>query len=565
VVLGSHCSISGENLNPFDANGKFQPTEVGGGLRRLAVRGAGVTVFAQGAVFAVQLIATVILARLLMPSDFGVVTMVTTFSLLLMSFGYNGYTEAIIQREEMDHILASNLFWINLGAGLVLAIGFAAVGPLLAKFYGDPRVAYIVTFASLTIFINSISVVHLALLKRALQFSVTSSIDVLANIVSVVASILIALAGWGYWALVVAVIVRPIAISTGAWWQCRWLPGRPRRLEGTAAIVRFALNVFGRFSFNYTTRNTDNLLVGWRFGSASLGFYKKAYDLFLLPANQLYIPVADVVLSTLSRLERGSAEYRRYFLNGLSILAFVSMGAGAVLSLIGKDLIRLLLGEKWGPAGHIFIFFGPGIGIMLIYFTSGLIHLSIGRADRWLRWVILEFGVTVLLFLLGLRWGPVGVASAWSASFWILFIPAFWYAGKPIRFGVTPVLASVWRYMLASLMAGGASAAIIHEIAFLAAAPGIPKVLARIVSTSLLFLILYLGAVLLLHGGPEPLYRFARLLPDMLAWARFRGSRPASEPMPPDARDAQLDTEAMPEAFSGETEEVRRGYLTRSK
>ena len=528
-------------MKPFHANGKFQPTEVGGGLRRLAVRGAGITVFAQGVVFAVQLIATVVLARLLMPSDFGVVTMVTTFSLVLMSFGQNGYTEAIIQREEMDHFLASNLFWINLGAGLLLAVGFAAAGPLLARFYGDLRVAHIAAFLSLTIFVNSTSVVHLALLKRALQFSVTSSIDVLANVVSVVTSILIALEGWGYWALVAAVIARPIAQSVGAWWQCRWLPSRPGRLAGTGSIVRFALHVYGRFSFNYTTRNTDNLLVGWRFGSASLGYYKKAYDLFLLPANQLYIPVADVVLSTLSRLERGSAEYRRYFLNGLSILAFVSMGAGALLTLVGKDLIRLLLGEKWGPAGHIFTFFGPGIGIMLIYFTSGLIHLSIGRADRWLRWVILEFGVTVFLFFLGLRWGPVGVASAWSASFWILFIPAFWYAGKPIRFGVTPVLAAVWKYVLASLMAGCASAVIMHEISFSVGAPGILKALARIVSTSLLFAVLYLGAVILLHGGTDSLYRFARLLADMLPWARSRESFPQPEAVPPSWPSAHTD------------------------
>jgi O-antigen/teichoic acid export membrane protein len=514
------------HLRPFDANGNFLPTEVGGNLRRRAVRGAGATVFAQGVVFAVQLISTVVLARLLMPSDFGLVTMVTTFSLLLMSFGQNGYAEAIFQREEMNHFLASNLFWINFGLGLLLAVGFAVAGPLMAKFYGDPRVSHVATCVALTIFLNNTSVVHIALLKRALRFSVTSFIDVLSNVASVVVSILFASAGWGYWALVAAVIARPIIQSIGAWSLCRWFPSLPRRVTGTASVMRFALHVYGRFSFNYTTRNTDNLLVGWRFGSASLGFYKKAYDLFLLPANQLFIPVSDVVVSALSRLERGSAEYRRYFLNGLSILAFVSMGAGAILTLVGKDLIRLLLGAKWDEAGHIFQFFGPGIGIMLIYFASGLIHLSIGRADRWLRWVVLEFGVTVALFLLALRWGPVGIASAWSASFWILLIPAFWYAGKPIGFGVTPMLSVVWRYCLASLMAGCASAAILHGVSFLVTAAGIVGAIDRIVTTCLLFGVLYIAAIVILHGGFDPLYRFVRLVPDMLPWTRSRESIP---------------------------------------
>lgn len=537
-------------MKPFDASGKFQPTEVGGGLRRRAVRGAGVTVFAQGMVFAAQLISTVVLARLLMPADFGVVTMVTTFSLVLMSFGQNGYAEAVMQREEMDHFLASNLFWITFGVGLFLAVGFAAAGPLLARFYGDPRVMRVAVCVSLTIFLNSISVVHVALLKRALRFSVTSAIDVLSNVVSVVVSILVALAGWGYWALVAALIARPIVQSIGAWSLCKWIPGLPRRVAGTGSIVRFALHVYGRFSFNYTTRNTDNLLVGWRFGSASLGFYKKAYDLFLLPANQLFIPLSDVVLSTLSRLERGSAEYRRYFLNGLSILAFVSMGTGAMLTLVGKDLIRLLLGEKWGVAGHIFTFFGPGIGIMLIYFTSGIIHLSIGRADRWFRWVVLEFGVTVLLFFLALPWGPVGIASAWSASFWILFIPAFWYAGKPIHFGVAPVLEVIWKYVLASLLAGCTSAAIIHEISFLVAAPGILGALARIATTSLLFVALYLAAVIFLHRGPHPLYRVAKLLPDMLPWARSRESLPQAEAPPASSERAQTSRFAGDQGFA---------------
>ena len=253
------------------------------------------------------------------------------------------------------------------------------------------------------------------------------------------------------------------------------------------------------------------------------------------------IPVSDVVLSTLSRLERGSAEYRRYFLNGLSILAFGGLGVGTLLTLVGKDLILLLLGVKWEAAGHIFTFFGPGIGVMLIYGTSGLIHLSIGRADRWFRWVVVEFGVTVLLFSLGLRWGPVGIASAWSASFWILFIPAFWYAGKPIGFGITPVLAAIWKYVVASALAGCVSAAIIHEIVSLAAAPGILGAIARIVTTSLLFSVLYLGAIIFFHGGPDPLYRFAGHLPDMLPWTRSRESLLPSAVAPPSIRSAHTD------------------------
>lgn len=503
-------------MKPFDSHGNFHPSGEGGGLRRLAVRGAGVTVLSQGVVFAIQLIATIVLARLLTPADFGVVTMVTTFSLLLVSFGQNGYTEAVIQREEMSHSLASNLFWINVGVGFLMAVGFAAAGSMMARFYRDQRVTHVAVGISLTIFISSASILHLALLKRALRFSATSANDVLAGIISVAVMVVLAWAGWGYWALVAGTVVRPLSQSIGAWSLCPWLPGRPRRVNGTGSVVKFAMSVYGRFTVNYAARNMDNLLVGWQFGPSSLGFYKKAYDLFVLPANQLLSPVGEVALSTLSRLDRESIQYKRYFLNGLSILAFAGMGIGAALTLEGRDVIRLLLGAKWDESGRIFTFFGPGIGIMLLYNASGLIHLSSGKPHRWFRWVLVEFVVTGLLFLLGLHWGPAGVAAAWTASFWLLTIPAFWYAGRPIRFEVSPVITIISRYALASVVAAWISYAILSRISVLASASGALGTIARIAAFSSLFSALYIGSVILLHGGLDPLRQVSRLLPDIV-------------------------------------------------
>src|SRR5208337_2713771 len=112
----------------------------GKGLRRSAIRGAGAAIVGSAGNFAVQLGSVVILARLLTPADFGIVTMVTTFSLLLRSFGANGFTELIMQREEVTDSLASNLFWINLGIATILTLAFASSGPLLALFYHSSAV-----------------------------------------------------------------------------------------------------------------------------------------------------------------------------------------------------------------------------------------------------------------------------------------------------------------------------------------------------------------------------------------------------------------------------------------
>lgn len=508
-------------MKPFDASGAFQLTIGGHEVRQLGVRSAGVAVLSQALTFGFQLAATVVLARLLAPKDYGLLTMVTTSSLLLASFGLCGFTEAVVQRKKIDHFLVSNLFWINLGAGLFLTVGFAAAGSILAQFYKNQRVESLTVAMSVTILLSSLSVIHLALLRRAMRYSALSANVLLARAVSVAVSILLAWVGWGPWALVAGAVAQPLTESVGAWTLCQWIPARPRRVAGTASMVKFGLGVYARYCFNYFTLNVDNVLVGRSFGAQSLGFYKKAFDLFALPASQLNAPLWHVAVSVLSRFKPDSAEYRRYFLGGLSVLAFVGMGVSADLTLVAKDLVRFLLGPGWESTGRIFMFFGPGIGAMLLYGTHGWIHVSIGTIDRWFRWGVVEFVVTSLMLLLALPRGPSGMAAAWTASYWILMIPAFWYAGRPVNLHIGPVLSAIWKYPLASVLASCASVGVTRAIPRFIALPEPVGVLVRIVSTSLCFAALYLGAVILLHRGFAPLQQVATLLQEMIPLGKF--------------------------------------------
>jgi PST family polysaccharide transporter len=505
----------GEELIPFDASGAFHPLAEGSELRRLAVRGAAVTISASGLVLAAQVISTVILARLMMPADFGVVAMATTFSLLLVNFGLNGFTEAVIQFEEIDRYTVSNLFWINSGAGLVLAIAFAASGSLLARFFRDPLVAVIAIGLSVGIFISSASAVHLALLKRAIRFGGTSTNEVVGRVVNTAVSILLALKGWGYWALVAGIVAQQSSLTIGAWWLCRWVPSSPRRTGKTGAMVRFAAKVYGQFILRYSTQNIDNLLVGCQFNAVALGFYKKAYDLFALSASQLTAPLNNVALATLSRLNQDSARFRRYLANSLGIIAFVGMAASADLTLVGRDVVRLVLGAKWAESGRIFELFGPGIGVMLLCTTVGWIHLSVGRPERWFRWSLVELALTVSLFLAALPWGPAGIAAAWSLSYWILLIPGFWYAGRPIGFGVSLLIGAIWKYAVAAGGAALATFAIIRGTALWEVPSRASAALGVITIISILFIALYLGAVILLHRGLAPLRQLGTLLREL--------------------------------------------------
>jgi O-antigen/teichoic acid export membrane protein len=504
-------------VRPFDASGAFAPAVPRGGtaLRSLAVRGAGMNIFSGATGIAIQMVATVVLARLLVPRDFGLVAMVVTFSLLLTNATPNGLIDSILQRKDIDRALASNLFWINLGLTVLLSGLFAAAAPLLARFYHEPAVAGITVALSATILLSQAPCIHASLLRRAMLFPALARNDLAARVVSVVVSIAFGVAGWGYWALVIGQCALYLSMCIGICLLCPWLPARPQKRSGTRKTLVFAGHISARYSVNYFVRNFDNLLVGWRFGANPLGYYKKAYDLFTMPMTQIVSANANVAVSALSRVREDRPQFVRYLLGATGMLAFLGMGIAGDFTLIGKDIIRVLLGPNWATAGWIFTFFAPAIGIMLVNGTHGWIHVSLGHADRWLRWGIFEWAVTVSLFFKGLHWGPQGVAVAWCVSFWVLTLPSIWYAGRPIGLGVGPVIAVIWRYIVAAAAAGVVSYLSLEHLRGLDQMPGAQGAALRIGFVSLEFAAVYLGGVVLLHRGAAPLRTASKLLKDL--------------------------------------------------
>ena len=521
-------------MKPFDQAGHFQGHCETVQLSKTAIRNSGITITAQAVIFVIQMSGTLVLARILNPSDFGVITMVTTFSLLLSSFGLAGFTEAVIQAEEINHALASTLFWINLGGGCAVAVAFAEAGPLLARFYAEPRIRGVCIGISLAIFFSVAPILHLALLKRSNRFSALAVNDIAGRCAYVVTALVCALCGWHYWALVAAAVVQPMVLCIGAIILCPWIPCRPQKGVGAGKLIRYARDVYGRFSLNYCTGNTDNLLVGWRFGASTLGYYKKAFDIFVLPSYQLMTPVLAVVVGTLSRKSKDHQEFKRYFIKGLGVVALLGMGISADLTLVGRDLVRLILGAKWTESGYIFTFFAPGIGLMLIYQSCGWIHLSLGTTGRWLRWTVIEVSLTALLFVIGLNWGPAGVAGAWTLSFVVLTIPAFGYAGKPIGLSASSVLKAIWRYALASVAACLATEAVATNLAQLTtlSQEGMFEALSRAVTISIIFTCLYAIALIAIFRSMEPVHLLTDLFSQLFHGLSSRFAAKSANELP---------------------------------
>ena len=492
-------------------------------LRGRALAGASVTFIAQLCSFGLGIAGTVILARLLTPRDFGLVTMVLAFSLLLQNFGVNGFIEATIQKENLNHEHVNALFWVNAAINLGLALLFMASAPLLVWFYKEPLLGPIVVGIAVSILFSGLSTQQQALLRRNMEFRKVAVTDVGATLASLAVAIVLARLGWGYWALVARWVAVPVVTTVLAWVLCEWRPGLPVRTEGVGPMLRFAFNTYGNFVLFYVGKTVDKILVGRLQGSQALGSYDRAYQLSTTLPSQALTPLNSVAMSVFSRLADNPPKYRHTYVAMLSIFSFVSMPASAVLALTGNDLILFVLGPQWASSGPIFSVFGLSIGMLVMYHTHAWLHLSLGTPERWLRWSIVSLVVTVLLIVGGLQFGPIGVAAGYSASLYILTPPALWYAGRPVGLKVSSVVSGVWKYFVSALAAGLICRFIMTKYGLMAHANHLP----RIIVTSVLCTAIYLLLIVALYGGVRPISQFIRVLREMI-----RGVSSGSGPDP---------------------------------
>ena len=259
-------------------------------LKGRSVRGGLVNVASQGAQFLIQSVATVVLARLLTPADFGLVAMVATVTGLGQAFADLGLSEATIQRKEISHEQVSALFWINVAIGLGLMLLTMALAPFLARFYRDPRLVDITLMVSLTFLFGGLRVQPDAILKRQMRFSALAARDVFSYSVAVPVAIVLAWRGASYWALVALPLTLNFIQMALSWLMVKWRPSLPRRDANVGSMIAFGGNVAASYFIVNVSRSADNVLIGWYSGAGPLGLYSRAYNLLMLPVRQLSAP-----------------------------------------------------------------------------------------------------------------------------------------------------------------------------------------------------------------------------------------------------------------------------------
>jgi len=482
----------------------FNSNEFRSNLRKHAVRGAGATMVSQFSSFIIHMVGVVFLARLLTPEDFGLVAMVAAIYVFFRLLRNFGLTDATIQEKELDHRKVSTLFWVNAAFSVLITLSFMALGPVISWFYNEPRITWIAVVISLDSFFGGLVTQHRALLKRNFQFYKNAAIEIPAALGGFGTAIFLAWYGWGYWAIVMRWVVSALVEMIASWTLCRWRPGLPAFGAGVMPMIRFGINMMGNFTVGYFSTYLDKILIGWRYGSQSLGYYDRAYYLFMAPAQNMATPLTHVAVATLSKLREEPEKYRRYYLNAVSTIAFIGFPLSAMLTVMSNDVILLLLGPQWGETAQIFSVFGLAIGIQMIYATNAWIHISLGRSDRWFRWSIFGTICTTISFLVGLPFGPLGVVIAYTASIYILTGPCLWYAGKPINLKLADIVLEIWKYYLSALCTGFLYWYILHSFSIISSILNGLNIFTRISLSVAFCSISYILMVITLYQSAKP-------------------------------------------------------------
>jgi len=432
-------------------------------FKRKSVQGGVLTVFSQGFAMFLQIGTTVILARLLAPSDYGLQSMVFTLTTFLALFKDAGLSAASIQREKLTTEQISTLFWINVGIGTLLTLIVAAAAPLLAGFYKEPRLLWI-TIASAPIFLfNSLVFQHGALLTRAMRFGTSVKIEMFTGAAGALVAIVMAAKGFGYWALICQNISIPFLCMIAMWFAMPWVPGKPHWTPELRSMLRFGGTITLNGIVVYIAYNTEKILLGRYWGAGPLGIYTRGYQLATLPVQQLISAAHGVAFSVLSRMQSETEKLERAYLKSLSIIVALTVPVVLSSALFAKEIVLIVLGPKWLAAVQVLRFLAPTVLFFALINPFSWFLRATGRVRRSLNTAFLICPVVVLGVVAGLHHGPAGVALGYSAAMVLLFVPVVIWA----KHGTGITARKYWDAVKQPLISGvvaGAAGWLVHMV-----------------------------------------------------------------------------------------------------
>jgi len=323
----------------------------------------------------------IILARLLTPEDYGVVAIAAMIISFSQVFWDAGLSKALIQREEDTEKTSNIVFWTNAALGvLIYVIVFVSAG-FIAKFFKDPRVILVIQVQSLQIIIASLYSVQTALYQRQLNFRTLFWTRFITAVIPGVASIPLAYAGYGYWALVGGTLLGSMAQLIVLWKASPWRPRLEYDIELAKQLFSFGIWVTVEGLLSWFILWVDSIIIGNYLGSHYLGLYRTGNNFITMIFGLLINPLMPVLFSSFSRMQQDLEQLRNVFLKVSKLIAMIALPVGIGSFLIAEPLVAVIFGDKWHDMTPVIGFMGIMHGLSWLVGTNAEVYRAIGRPD----------------------------------------------------------------------------------------------------------------------------------------------------------------------------------------
>jgi len=359
----------------------------------------------RGVTQGIQFVISIILARLLSPSDYGVLALILIFIAIANVFVQSGLNSSLIQKKVVDSVDISSVFYISLGiAGIFYCVLFASA-PIIARFYENELLIPVIRVLALTLFPGAFNSIQNAIVSRTMRFKKLFFGSIGAGMLSGLVGIILAYKGLGVWALVFQQLSSQVGITLILWFTVRWRPTFQFSFERVKVLFSFGWKLLVSSLLDTVYRDLRSLIIGKVYSSSMLGFYNRGQHFPQLVVKNINGPIQSVMFPALASQQDYTERVKSMMRRSIVTSSFIVFPMMVGLAVIARPLITLLLTEKWLPAVPFMQMFCLSYALWPIQTANLQAINAMGRSDIFLKLVIIEKIFGVFLLIISLPYG----------------------------------------------------------------------------------------------------------------------------------------------------------------
>lgn len=355
--------------------------------------------------------ASVVLARILEPEDFGLLAMLSFFTAIVQAVGDFGLTNSLIQKKHVTEADKSTVFWVALAMGLVMAGAYFWGSSWVASFYGRTELSDIMRWGALTILLDTFAAVQRTMLKKEINFKVLSVCRLISIVGGIILAITTALLGWGVWALVAQSVGSTFLSAIIYWLVSPWRPSFIFKVQSLKSLMGVGLPVFGANMADYLVARIDGLLIGKWFTPSDVGYYSRGMSLTRMPVQYMVSGVQRTIFPLLASIQDQKEKLEKSYQKATDLTGFWIFPTSFGLAVMAYPLVLFLYGAKWLPAVplvEVLALSGPLLTWSMMQ-TSVLVAMGNAKEVFW-QSIWRSMFLLAGLFL-GSNWGLLGMVS----------------------------------------------------------------------------------------------------------------------------------------------------------